>query len=179
MFLAKVTFKMLMVVVFFDIAKTLIMPNISLLIWVCILMVADVITGLLKAKLLKEKVTSDKLRASIIKFLQYFGCIGLTIVIMNQKTENKIIIEAMKWAQDGLTILIIYIECLSIFENLYAMDRKNPFAVYVIRPIYFILSLAVKNNPITQIEDREKKAKRDNHVPKETDILQDENSANG
>jgi phage-related holin len=176
MLVAKITFKLLFIVVLFDTVKLIFMPNLTLLLWVCVLMVADIITGLLKSKLLKERITSDKLRASIIKFLQYFGCIGLTIVIMNQKIENPLVTDAMKWAQDGLTILIIYIECLSIFENLYAMDQKNPFAVYVIRPIYFILSLAVKSNPLAQME---KKQKRDNHVPNKNDVLQDENTRNG
>lgn len=157
MFLAKITAKLVIVVVFFDITKQSLMPNLSLLLWVCLLMVADVITGLLKSKLLRQEITSGRLRASIIKFLQYFGCIGLTIVIKSQPNVGVQIKSAMTWAQDGLTILIIYIECLSIFENLYAMDRKNPFAVYVIRPIYFLLSLAVKNNMFTEAEKEQKK----------------------
>lgn len=157
MWMAKITFKLLVVVALCDTVKLLMMPNLPLLLWVCVLMVADVITGLLKAKILKEKITSDRLRASIIKFLQYFGCIGLTIIIASQKNANPTILEVMRWTQDGLTILIIYIECLSVFENLYAMDRKNPFAVYVIRPIYFILSMAVKNNPFKEAEEQKKK----------------------
>ena len=153
MFLAKVTLKMAVIVVALDTTKMIVMPNLSLMLCVCILMVADFVTGLIKAKVLKQVITSEKMRHSIVKFLQYFGCIGIVVVLLNQKLENPTLTQALHWAYDGLTILILYIESLSILENLYMMDGKNPFARNVIRPLYFILSLVVKNNPLKKEED--------------------------
>ena len=124
------------------------MPNLSLLLCVCILMVADFVTGVLKAKLLREPITSERMRRSIIKFLQYFGCLGLIIILTNQKQNSPDFQLVMRYVNDGLTILIVYIEALSILENLYLMDNKSPFSEYVIRPLYHLLSMAVKNNPI-------------------------------
>lgn len=157
---------MAIIVVSLDTTKMLIMPNIPLILWVCILMVADLVTGLIKSKVLKRPITSEKMRHSIIKFLQYFGCIGLVLVLKNQKHDSAALVEAMNWAYNGLTILILYIEALSVLENLYEMDIQNPFAKNVIRPLYFLLSLAVKNNPLARLQDREKKKpenKADDH----------------
>lgn len=110
-------------------------------------------TGILKAKLTKQEITSEKARRTIIKFLQYFGCLGLVIVMINQNSNNKAFIEAMQWAKDGVTILILYIELLSVFENLYEMDKTSRISIYFIRPIYWLLSLAVRSNPVQKAHD--------------------------
>lgn len=157
MILSKITGKLLYIVFFLDITKNLLLPKLSLLLWICILMAADVITGLIRSRVLKQPITSERARGTIVKFLQYFGCIGLTVVLINQNHDNKTLVQVMEWAKDGLVILIIYIECLSIFENLYAMDKTTPLAVYVIQPIYFLLSLAVRNNPLTKAKQQAKK----------------------
>ncbi len=154
MILAKITGKLLCTVFLLDITFQLFLPKLDLLIWVAILMLADLVTGILKAKFNKEVITSDRLRNTVIKFLQYFGSIGLIMVLANQNNDNKKLLEALSWARDGVTILIIYIECLSIFENLYAMDTKTKFAIYVIQPIYWLLSFAVRNNRFQQTKEK-------------------------
>lgn len=153
MFIAKLSIKMISVVTLLQIMHTLLLPKLTLLLWVVILMGADLATGILKAKLLKETITSDRARRTIIKFLQYFGCIGLVVVLINQNNNVPAFVEAMNWAKDGVTILIIYIECLSVFENLYAMDKTTTLSLYFIRPIYWILSFAVRNNPLKKAQD--------------------------
>lgn len=153
MILAKISLKLLYVVTFLDITFKVLLPKFSLLIWVLILMVADLVTGILKARLLKEEITSEKARRTIIKFLQYFGCLGLGVVMINQNHDNATFVEVMTWAKDGVTILIIYIELLSVFENLYAMDKTTRIAIYFIRPIYWLLSLAVRSNPAKKAAD--------------------------
>ena len=40
---------------------------------------------------------------------------------------------------------IIFIESLSIMENLIAVDSKSPFAKYIIKPLYRILTFEIKN----------------------------------
>jgi phage-related holin len=157
MIIAKFTSKLLLTVCFLDITFSLLLPRFSLLVWVLILMVADLVTGILKAKLTKEPITSEKARRTIIKFLQYFGCLGMVVVMINQNPGNETFIEVMTWAKDGVTILILYIELLSVFENLYAMDRTTKIALYFIRPIYWLLSLAVKDNPLKRAEGNAKK----------------------
>lgn len=157
MVLAKITSKLLCTVFFLDITFKILLPRFSLLIWVLILMIADLVTGILKAKLTKEQITSEKARRTIIKFLQYFGCLGMVIVMINQNHDNATFVEVMSWAKDGVTILILYIELLSVFENLYAMDKTTRIAIYFIRPIYWLLSLAIKDNPIKRAESDAKK----------------------
>lgn len=156
MFFAKLSIKLAYIVTLLDITKHLIFPKLSLLLWICVLMVADVITGILKAKLLKQPITSEKARKTIIKFLQYFGCIGLVVVLINQEYDNKNFVQVMGWARDGIIILIIYIETLSVFENLYTMDKKTPISIYVIRPIYRLLSWAIRKNPLEDFQEKER-----------------------
>lgn len=167
MFLSKVTIKSFLLVVALDTTKMIAMPNFSLLFWVCVLMVADFVTGVIRAKFLKQPITSERMRASIIKFLQYFGCLGLVIVLINQKKSSPEFQMVMNYVQDGLTILILYIEALSILENLYQMDIKSPFSQYVIKPLYSILSMAVKRNAIT---DQQSNQKSKNGQPEPDDI---------
>lgn len=155
--LYKISAKLLGTVWMLDIFKNLMLPKLSLLLTVCVLMLADLITGLLKARFLKQRITSEKLRRSVIKFMQYFGSIGLIVVLTNQNKDNQNFVLVMNWTKDGLTILIIYIECLSIFENLYAMDKKTPFAIYVIQPIYRLLTWAVRNNYFTKADEARQK----------------------
>lgn len=157
MIITKITEKLFCTVCLLDITFSILLPKFSLLVWVLILMVADLVTGILKAKLTKEPITSEKARRTIIKFLQYFGCLGLVVVMINQNPDNATFIEVMNWAKDGVTILILYIELLSVFENLYAMDKTTKIALYFIRPIYWLLSLAVKDNPLRRAEDNAKK----------------------
>lgn len=177
MVLSKVTGKLLYIVFFLDVTKTILLPKLSLLLWIVILIAADVITGLIKARILRQPITSERARGTIVKFLQYFGCIGLTVVLANQAKDNPNFVAVMEWAKDGVVILIIYIECLSIFENLYAMGKTTTLAIYVIEPIYWLLSLAVKNNPITRARDeaRKREADRKKDLP-EIDKSQDENA---
>lgn len=153
MIIAKITGKLLYIVVFLDLTFKLLLPNFSLLLWVFILMVADFVTGILKAKLTKQEITSEKARRTIIKFLQYFGCLGLVIVMINQNSKNQAFVDVMQWAKDGVTILILYIELLSVFENLYEMDKTSRISLYFIRPIYWLLSLAVRSNPAQKAHD--------------------------
>lgn len=164
MILAKLSLKLLYVVTALDITFKLLLPKFSLLLWVLILMVADLITGILKTKLLKEEVTSEKARRTIIKFLQYFGCLGLVVVMINQNSTNATFVEVMNWAKDGVTILILYIELLSVFENLYAMDKTTRIAIYFIRPIYWLLSLAVRSNPAKKIQDAATDKKKEDEL---------------
>ena len=157
MFLTNVTFKTVLIALCLETTKIILMPNLSLLLWVCVLMVADFVTGVIKAKFLKEKITSERMRASVIKFLQYFGCLGLVLILSNQKQNSPDFQIIMNYVQDGLTILILYIEALSVLENLYQMDNGSPFSQYVIRPLYSILSMAVKRNAITDQAEKKKK----------------------
>jgi phage-related holin len=161
MILAKITGKLLCTVFFLDVTVNILLPKFSLLLWVLILMVADLVTGILKAKLTREKITSEKARRTIIKFLQYFGCLGLVVVMINQNHDNATFVEVMNWAKDGVTILILYIELLSVFENLYEMDKTSRMAIYFIRPIYWLLSLAVRSNPAKKAEEASNDKQKD------------------
>lgn len=167
---AKITMKLIFVVTLLDITKTLLLPKFSILMWVIILLGADFATGIMKSKLTKQEITSQRARDTIIKFLQYFGCLGLVVILQNQKDNSQDFQLVLRYVQDGLTILILYIEALSVLENLYEMDKKSSFSQYVIRPLYSLLSMAVRKNSIAE-QAREQKKQEPKNSPDEFDEI--------
>lgn len=138
--------------------KLTFLPNMSLLVWAFVAIGIDLITGLVKAKINKVARTSQGMRKTIIKFMQYGGAIAISFVLVNvSKNETS----GIKYVSDGLIMLIIYIEALSVFENLYAIDKKSPFSKYFIKPALSILSLGIeKTAPQVTEEDLKKEADR-------------------
>lgn len=116
-------------------------PSFNLLIWVFIAMMLDLFTGIVKALMHHNARTSSGYRKTARKFTQYIGAIMVSVILMNTFRQEHPVVQYMN---DGLLILLIYIETTSVFENLYAIDSSSMFARYFIAPVLRLLTLYMK-----------------------------------
>lgn len=130
------------------------LPSANLLAWVFLAMTLDLVTGVIKAVVMHDARTSSGYRKSVIKFTQYAGAILVGVILGNSLPRDY---EIVGYVNDGILILLIYIEATSIFENLYAIDSTSPFSKYFISPILKVLTFAIKKTPLAQTDPDENK----------------------
>ncbi len=120
------------------------LPDPLLLVLVAICMVVDLITGIFHAKARKEQITSYGYRRTIAKFIQYGGAlmIGIMLTTMADRTELKGLESLMPYLSDGMAIFIIYIELISILENLEGIDKKSQISK-VFRALRYVLTFEI------------------------------------
>lgn len=172
-FLKKATWKLLSFVLVLDFIKITFFPSMDLIYWGAAVIFLDLISGIVKALVLGDFLISTGIRKTIIKLVQYIGIILLLIILANifaidpkgmkktlevfgKNTEllySKLIV-AIKYINNLVLILIIYTEALSISENLVEIDPSSPFSKYFLRPLHYLLSLAVVSNAIKRAADR-------------------------
>ncbi|MGX5820589.1 phage holin family protein [Chitinophaga lutea] len=116
-------------------------PSYNLLVWVFIAMVLDLLTGLINAYLHHTARRSAGLRKTLRKFTQYAGSILVSVILMNTFQQDHPVV---RYLNDGLLVMLIYIETTSVFENLYAMDSTSMFARYFIGPVLRLLTLSIR-----------------------------------
>lgn len=129
--------------------KLNIFPPVALLAVMIVMIAIDFVTGVAKAYLNGDARTSSGFRKTVIKFLQYFGSLSVSIVFSfaaNYSDKPDIVSIAGK-ISSGLVWFIIYIEVTSICENLVAVDDKSAFANYIVKPIHKLLTFQIRNNP--------------------------------
>lgn len=138
------------------ISKHFLFPDGLLLSIMGVVIILDFITGILKSTLLKVPITSRGFSRTIIKFLQYGGGI-LVGIIMSGIAKQKDWAELQNitnWLVDGLVVFIVYIEVVSILENLYAVDKKSLMSKYIFIPLYKLLTFQLKNNPLVKASEQ-------------------------
>jgi phage-related holin len=116
-----------------------------------IAMLIDLITGVAKAVYMNEARTSHGYRRTVKKFIQYGGSIAVTMLIrylISKQPELTAGIKYLNWLGSGLMVFIILIECTSILENIYAIDKTSSFSRYLIKPLLKILTIQLKENSI-------------------------------
>lgn len=130
-------------------------PNMDLLAWVFIAIFIDFLTGVIKAKIQGKQLTSGGFRQTVIKCLQYIGLIVGGIVMGNSLPKES---EIVRWVNDGLLLFIMYVECYSIFENLYAFNPESKVAKLVFKPIMTLLTAGLERNkiPMPNVSDTTK-----------------------
>lgn len=126
--------------------KMTVFPDLNLLIWVFLAVGLDFVTGIAKAYVQGVKRTSERYRKTIVKAVQYGGAIIVGIILATNINEDKntqlsLIVD---YLNNGLLIFIIYIECTSVFENLYAMDKKSKLSKYFIKPVLSLLTFQLE-----------------------------------
>lgn len=136
--------------------KFIFLPNQTLLFWMLVAIGIDFITGFSKAVILKEARTSNGLRRTVTKFLQYGGGVAVGVVLNHAAHESNQpgIQDLLSWFNDGLVVFIIYIEVTSIFENLIACDNTSLIAKYFYVPAHKLLTWQITKNPITQAAEK-------------------------
>lgn len=132
--------------------KFALLPNQNLVFWMGMAITLDFITGFSKAVVLNKARTSNAMRRTVTKFLQYGGALAVGIVLAHTAQENGA--ESLKgvlaYFNDGLVVFIIYIEVTSIFENLVEMDNTSAMSRYIFTPMLKVLTAQFKKLPIVQ-----------------------------
>lgn len=148
--------KSLLVVTTIFFIKTVVFPDIDLLAWAIIAICVDFVTGILKARIKRVQRTSTGFRKTIIKLAQYGGAIIVGMVLSGISKVNEVekATSLLNYFNNGLVSFIIYIECTSIFENLYEIDKTSYFGRYFVKNILNILTFQIKNNPSTQHNEK-------------------------
>jgi phage-related holin len=153
------------------------LPKADLVVIMGICLVVDFISGLMKAVVLGKKRTSTGFRQTLIKFIQYGSALLIGMCISYLGTQMQEYNETwsnaskyMSWFNSGLLIFIILIEIVSILENLYEMNSTSKFAQYAIKPALRILTIELKNNPLTKItiETEDEKITKEGVILKQT-----------
>lgn len=126
------------------------MPSIKILGWVFFAVLIDFITGVLKAKLAKQQLTSGGFRQTAVKCLQYFGLIIGGVIMGNSFEQDS---QVVHWVNDGMLLFILYVEVYSIFENLYAMNPNSKVASMIFKPMMTILTIGLERNSLKSPEE--------------------------
>ncbi|WP_300603873.1 phage holin family protein [Niabella sp.] len=122
------------------------LPGASLLIGLLVVFILDFIFGVSRATLNGIPRTSKGLRKSVSKFLQYGGCIIVSIVILNLVVDSGAAFgQQFAWVFGDLMLyMMIYTEVVSIFENMEAMAPDAIFIKVFVRPVRQLLTLQLK-----------------------------------
>lgn len=121
----------------------IILPPSTLLTWLGITMILDLITGVAVAVKKGGPLTSKGFRGTVVKFIQYGGAVGIGIILANvadiQKDEAS---EAIfKYFSTGLLAFIIFIEVKSILENMIEINPESDFTKFFLNPVHDFISL--------------------------------------
>ncbi|MEI7487867.1 MAG: phage holin family protein [Chryseobacterium sp.] len=122
-------------------------PKIQLLIGLLIVFVLDFICGVTKATLTGKRRTSKGFRKTFSKFIQYGVSIVVALVILNIGNGGKSDLskQVSYLFGDFMIFLMIYIEIVSISENIEVINPESDFVKYFIRPVRRILTFQIKN----------------------------------
>jgi len=122
-------------------------PKIQLLIALLVVFVLDFICGVTKATLTGKRRTSKGFRKTFSKFIQYGVSIVVALVILNIGNNGKSdISKQISWLfGDFMIFLMIYIEIVSILENIEVINPESDFVKYFIRPVRRLLTFQIKN----------------------------------
>lgn len=121
-------------------------PNIPLLSGLMAVVALDFIFGVTRATFNGTRRTSKGFRKTIAKLLQYGGCIIVSIVILNiaSASEPEFNKRFYTWFGDLTLYLMIYIEVVSIFENMEAMAPGSLFVKVFVRPVRRMITFQLK-----------------------------------
>ncbi|WP_312208271.1 phage holin family protein [Empedobacter sp.] len=149
-------------------------PNWILFIALTLAMVFDFATGFAKAKFLKVNRSSEAFRKTIKKIIQYFSAIIVVVFLINLMRfdkSNEWFNEYSSWLQNGVVILMIYIELISILENAIAVDKSSTFSrVFIIR-FHRFLTAQLKDNPMYHYDSDEQKKIEERKLKRQKEIL--------
>jgi len=99
-------------------------PISALIGWMLIFIISDMATGIYAAYCKSEKITSNKMQRTVVKFLMYGG----SIMLLEGFDKYFVTIADIGFAKIGAT-LICGIELYSIFENCYKATGNIVFKV--------------------------------------------------
>ncbi len=147
--------KFLFAGIFAFISQITFLPAFNLLIAMGIVIGIDFLTGWYKAKRKGQAVTSEGFRRTIDKFVSYGVAVAVSCVLVyvSQQKGGEAVKLIAGFLNDGLVCFIIYIEVVSIFENLIAVNPEAPLSVNFYIPVHKFLTLQIKNSPFKKAAD--------------------------
>lgn len=121
-------------------------PTFNLLFVFAIVLGLDFLTGVYKAKRLGQATTSKGFRQTVDKFVSYGIAIASSCVLcfVSQQKGGEAVKLISGFLNDGLVCFIIYIEVVSIFENVIAINPDGAMTNYFYKPIHKFLTLQLK-----------------------------------
>lgn len=122
-------------------------PDGSLILGLLAMCALDFGFGVTKATLTKTIRTSKGFRKTFIKFMQYGGSIIIGMVLLNIKSlsDNKFGNEYLNLFGDFMICIMIYIEVVSVLENMEVIGKDTDFVKYFIRPVRRLITFQIKN----------------------------------
>ncbi|MGV0925457.1 phage holin family protein [Empedobacter tilapiae] len=149
-------------------------PDWILFVALTFLMTIDFATGFMKAKFLKINRSSEAFRKTVKKIIQYCSAIIVVVMLLNLMSldqSNQFFKDYSIWLQNGVIVLMIYIELTSITENSIAIDKTSTFAKVFIIPFHRLLTMQLKNNPMYQFSDEEQRKVEIQKLKRQKEIL--------
>lgn len=149
-------------------------PDWILFIALTFLMTIDFFTGFMKAKFLKINRSSEAFRKTVKKIIQYCSAIIVVVVLLNLMQfdkSNQFFKDYSDWLQNGVIMLMIYIELTSITENSIAIDKTSTFAKVFSIPFHRLLTLQLKSNPMYTSSAEEQRKIEVNKLKRQKEIL--------
>ncbi|MGV0921912.1 phage holin family protein [Empedobacter falsenii] len=149
-------------------------PDWPLFIALTFLMAIDFMTGFMKAKFLKVNRSSEAFRKTVKKIIQYCSAIIVVIVILNLMRfdqSNQFFKDYSNWLQNGVIVLMVYIELTSILENAIAIDKTSTFSKVFIIPFHRLLTLQLKSNPMYSFSQEEQRKVEVDKLKRQKEIL--------
>jgi|GEM_PF-1676163 len=132
-------------------------PDLHLLIWLGLSMLLDFIFGFTKAVVLRKARTSGALRKTVLKFIQYFGAIIIVFIMMNVvgKSPYSNLVPIVDFLSSAIIILLIYVEVVSVLENLNEIDSTSTLSKMVFKPLHKILTIQIGKFKLESIDSKE------------------------
>lgn len=103
--------------------KKFLFSDMEYLQWLFVVVAIDLITGLTKAWVNKEEITSKKLRDSVGKIIQYGAFLIITHVLTNFTFDGQKFDQVTWIGKMGFTFLIL-VEIKSVYENIIAINPR-------------------------------------------------------
>ena len=125
----------------------IILPSGILLAWMCVALIADLITGVTRAIVDDKTRTSQGYRETLGKVIQYGGALIIGVILSSMAKHhaaglNPIIFE---YFNDFLVSFIVFIEITSILENMYAISPDSKFSKYFVKPVLSLLTFNLQH----------------------------------
>lgn len=130
-------------------------PTFNLLFALAFVIGLDFLTGCYKARRKGEMTTSGGFRRTVDKFVSYGVAVGTSCVLcfVSQQKGGEAVKLISGFLNDGLVCLIIYIEIVSICENVIEINPESPLSQFFFTPLHKILTLQLKNSPLKKQGD--------------------------
>lgn len=131
----------------FAIFKEALFPNFHLTLILALVVIMDLISGIMKSVSLCLPVVSRKLRRTVTKATMYGLMIVLSYIFRSVTVNHGMVIDLLgMWINNGVIFFLIYIEVVSILENIIEMDEQGKGTLSkIVKPLHLLLTWKAKN----------------------------------